>query len=130
MSESSAAVTDGGDAIVVLITAASREEADRIARRLVDDRLAACVNIMPHVRSLFVWEGKLSQEDEVLLVAKSRRGRFPQLTAVVKQLHSYSVPEIIALPIVTGSSAYLNWMREETRSPQRTTGEQGALTRS
>ena len=107
-------ISEGGDAIVVLITAASREEADRIARRLVEDRLAACVNVVPQVRSLFVWEGKLSQEDEVLLVVKSRRSRFEQLAAAVKQLHSYSVPEIIALPVVMGSADYLRWVSEST----------------
>ncbi len=107
-------ISDGGDAIVVLITAASREEAGRIARRLVEDRLAACVNILPQVQSLFIWEQKLSQEDEVLLVVKSRRARFEQLAAAVKQLHSYSVPEIIALPIVVGSTDYLRWVSEST----------------
>ena len=107
-------VIEGGDAIVVLITASSREEADRIARRLVEDRLAACVNIVPQVRSLFVWEGKLSQEDEVLLVVKSRLARFQQLATAVKRLHSYRVPEIIALPVVMGSADYLRWVSEST----------------
>lgn len=107
-------MAEGGDAIVVLITAGSREEADRIARRLVEDRLAACVNIVPQVRSLFIWEQKLSQGDEVLLVVKSRRARFEQLAAVVKRLHSYSVPEIIALPIVAGAADYLQWVSEST----------------
>ena len=110
--ENSVNVTEGGDAIVVLITAASREEADRIARRLVEDRLAACVTIVPQVRSIFMWEQKLSQEDEVLLLVKSRRARFEQLAAAVKQLHSYSVPEIIALPVVMGSTDYLRWASE------------------
>jgi len=110
--EDSINVTEGGDAIVVLITVASREEADRIARRLVDDRLAACVTIVPQVRSLFMWEQKLSQEDEVLLLVKSRRARFAQLAAAVKRLHSYSVPEIIALPVVMGSADYLRWVSE------------------
>ena len=112
--ENSANVTEGGDAIVVLITAASREEADRIARRLVEDRLAACVTIMPQVRSIFTWEQKLSQEDEVLLLVKSRRTRFAQLAEAVKQLHSYSVPEIIALPVVMGAADYLRWVSEST----------------
>jgi periplasmic divalent cation tolerance protein len=111
----SATISEGGDALVVLITAASREEADRIARRLVEERLAACVNIVPQVRSLFVWEQKLSQEDEVLLVVKSRRARFQQLADIVKQLHSYSVPEIIALPIIVGSSDYLRWVSDSTK---------------
>ncbi len=108
-------ITEGGDALVVLITAASREEAERIARRLIDERLAACVNIVPQVRSLFVWEQKLSQEDEVLLVVKSRRACFQQLADTVKQLHSYSVPEIIALPVVMGSSDYLRWVSDSTK---------------
>ncbi len=108
-------VTEGGDALVVLITAASRDEADRIAHRLIEDRLAACVNIVPQVRSLFVWEQKLSQEDEVLLVVKSRRARFQQLADTVKQLHSYRVPEIIALPILVGSSDYLRWVFDSTK---------------
>ena len=112
--EDSASVTEGGDPIVVLITAASREEADRIARRLVEDRLAACVTIVPQVRSIFLWEQKLSQEDEVLLLVKSRRARFAQLAATVKRLHSYSVPEIIALPVVMGSADYLRWVSEST----------------
>ncbi len=108
-------ITEGGDVLVVLITVASREEAERIARRLIDDRLAACVNIVPQVRSLFVWEQKLSQEDEVLLVVKSRRACFQQLADTVKQLHSYSVPEIIALPVVMGSSDYLRWVSDSTK---------------
>ena len=112
--ENSANVTEGGDAIVVLITVASREEADRIARRLVEDQLAACATIVPQVRSFFMWEQKLSQEDEVLLLVKSSRARFVQLVAVVKRLHSYSVPEIIALPVVMGSADYLRWVAEST----------------
>ena len=112
--ENSANVTEGGDAIVVLITVASREEADRIARRLVEDRLAACATIVPQVRSFFMWEQKLSQEDEVLLLVKSSRVRFVQLVAAVKRLHSYSVPEIIALPVVMGSADYLRWVAEAT----------------
>ncbi len=107
-------ISEGKDALVVLITVASLEEAERIARRLVEDRLAACVNIVPQVRSLYIWQGKFSQEDEVLLVVKSRRARFRELTTAVKQLHSYSVPEIIALPILVGSSDYLRWVAEST----------------
>ena len=112
--EDSVNVTEGGDVIVVLITLASREEADRIARRLVEDRLAACVTIVPQVRSIFMWEQKLSQEDEVLLMVKSRRALFAQLAEAVKRLHSYSVPEIIALPVVMGSADYIRWVSEST----------------
>lgn len=107
-------VTAGGEAILILVTVPSREEADKIARRVVEDRLAACVNIVPQVRSLFTWEGKLSQEDEVLLVMKSRRSRFPELADTVKELHSYSVPEIIAVPILEGTADYLHWIADVT----------------
>lgn len=114
MTDDSLNVTEGGDAIMVLITASSREEADRIARQLVDERLAACVTIVPQVWSLFIWEQTVSQEDEVLLLVKSRRARFAQVVAAVTRLHSYAVPEIMALPIVMGSSAYLRWLSEST----------------
>jgi len=112
--EKRAQVKAGGEAIVVLITVASREEGEKIARRLVEDKLGACVNIVPQVRSLFSWEGKLSQEDEVLLVVKSRRARFRELAGAVKTLHSYSVPEIIALPILEGTADYLQWISDVT----------------
>jgi len=107
-------VIAGGEAIVVLIAVASRGEAEKIARRLVEDRLAACVNLVPQVRSFFTWEGKLSQEDEVLLVVKSRRARFRELADTVKALHSYSVPEIIAMPILEGAADYLRWITDAT----------------
>jgi periplasmic divalent cation tolerance protein len=111
-----AGVGSGGEALLVLITCASREEADDIARKLVEDRLAACVNIMPQVRSLFWWENKVSEEEEVLLIVKTRRSRFGALALRVKALHSYSVPEIIALPIVEGSASYIQWIEESTSS--------------
>ena len=104
----------GGEAVVVLITVATREEAEKIACLLVEKRLAACINIVPRVRSLFSWEGKLSQSDEVLLVGKSRRARFRELVSAVKTLHSYDVPEIIALPILEGSADYLQWIHDVT----------------
>ncbi len=112
--EKQSRVTAGGEAILVFITVPSREEAEKIARRVVEDRLAACVNIVPQVRSLFTWEGKLSQEDEVLLVVKSRRSRFPALAGTVKELHSYSVPEIIAIPVLEGTADYLQWIVDVT----------------
>ena len=107
-------IRKGGEAVVVLVTTATREEGETIARLLVEDRLVACVNVVPQVRSVFRWEGALSQEDETLLVIKSRRDRFPALVAAVKNLHSYRVPEIIALPIVEGSAEYLQWIDEAT----------------
>ena len=107
--------TSGGEAVLVLITTATREEADRIARDLVEQRLAACVTIVPQVRSFFWWENTLSNEEEVLLMMKTRRSHLRQLIVKVKAVHSYSVPEIIALPIVEGSTSYLEWVDEATR---------------
>jgi len=102
--------------IIVLVTAASQDEAERIGRRLVDDHLAACVNIVPEIRSLFFWEGKTQQEREVLLICKSRQPLLEKLIATVQSLHSYSVPEIIAVPIVGGSGDYLAWLNRSTES--------------
>ena len=100
--------------IVVLITAQKEDEAVEIAREIVEGRLAACVNIVRGVRSLYRWQGKTEDEEEVLMVAKTRRALFADLTKRVKELHRYSVPEIIALPIVEGSEDYLEWLGEET----------------
>ena len=108
-------VAAGGEAILVLITTGSLEEAQKIARQIVEERLAACVNIVPQVRSLFFWEGRLSDENEVLLLVKSRRPLFPELASRVTALHSYTVPEIMAVPIWEGSAPYLRWIDEVTR---------------
>jgi periplasmic divalent cation tolerance protein len=108
-------IVEGGEAILVLITASSPQEAEKIGRHLVEERLAACANLISQVRSLFFWEGKLSDENEVLLLVKSRRPLFRQLAARVQALHSYTVPEIIAVPILEGSMSYLKWVNEVTR---------------
>jgi periplasmic divalent cation tolerance protein len=100
------------DEIVILITAASDDEAARIARALVDERLAACANILPGVRSLFFWEGKTQDEREVLMVVKTMHTLLDSIVRRVKALHSYTVPEIIALPVLGGSQDYLKWVRE------------------
>ena len=102
------------DPIVVLVTCGSEEEALKIANALVDDHLAACVNLVAPVRSIYRWEGKIWDEKEWLLIIKTQKQRFEALDKRVKSLHSYSVPEIISLPITEGSSAYLNWIRENT----------------
>lgn len=109
----------GGKAIVVFVTASSEEEAGRIGRRLVEERLAACVTLLPTVRSLFWWEGKVSEERETLMVLKTRSSLFPDLAKAVKALHSYQVPEIIALPIQNGSVDYLDWIQAVTSKPQK-----------
>jgi periplasmic divalent cation tolerance protein len=104
-----------GDEIIVLITTPTRDEAVKIGSALVDERLAACVNIVPEMRSLFFWEGKIQDERETLLICKSRLPRMEQLVARVKSLHSYAVPEVIALPIVAGSRDYLDWVKDATK---------------
>ncbi len=100
--------------IVVLITAPSEEEAAKIARALIEERLAACANIVKNIRSVYRWEGKIEDDPEVLMVVKTREALFDALEKRVMELHSYSVPEVIALPIVRGSEAYLKWLEEET----------------
>ena len=104
------------EALVVLITAPSSEEGEAIARALVEEKLAACVNVIPSVTSLYRWRGELQREGEVLLVVKSRRGLFDRLAARVRELHSYQVPEIIALPVIVGDEDYLRWLSETTQA--------------
>ncbi|MFH1003683.1 MAG: divalent-cation tolerance protein CutA [Chloroflexota bacterium] len=100
--------------VVVLITAGSPAEAEQIARGLVEARLAACVNIIPRVDSLFHWQGKLDTAAESLLIVKGRAARLDDIIALVKARHSYQVPEIITLPIAGGHPAYLDWLGRET----------------
>jgi periplasmic divalent cation tolerance protein len=107
------------DYIIVLITAPSSEVGKKIASSLVERKLAACVNIISSIHSIFRWEGEISSEEEVLLVVKSRRELFEgQLIPAVQELHPYDVPEIIALPVWKGSKSYLDWIGEETISEQ------------
>jgi periplasmic divalent cation tolerance protein len=101
--------------IVILITAASPEEGVKIAQTLVAEHLAACVNSIPGVRSFFIWEGKPQEAAEVLLVCKSRMALMEKVIERVRSLHSYTVPEIIALPIVAGLPGYLAWVNDSTK---------------
>jgi periplasmic divalent cation tolerance protein len=101
------------DKIVVLSTCGSAEEAARIARALVEKKLAACVNVIPAVRSFYRWKGAIEDEQESLLVIKSSRALFNQLRAEIEKLHSYEVPEVVAVPIVDGSERYLEWLERE-----------------
>lgn len=96
--------------VVVLVMTASAGEAETIAKAVVGEHLAACANLVPGVRSFFFWEGGLQDEAETLLILKSREDRFPELEARVRSLHSYTVPEIIALPLVAGHRPYLDWL--------------------
>lgn len=100
--------------IVILITTPSRSEAQKIGLALVKERLAACVNVVPRVDSVFCWQGKICREREALMIVKTTARRFVKLQKRVKQLHRYTVPEIIALPIINGSTDYLRWVREMT----------------
>jgi periplasmic divalent cation tolerance protein len=103
------------DCVVVLITAPDEEEAARIGKELLEARLAACVNIIPSVRSLYWWEGSIQDDHEVLMIAKTRKDLFGSLREKVKELHSYTVPEVLALSVVDGFDKYLSWVGEETR---------------
>ena len=98
------------DAIVVFMTAANGEEATRLAEMLVGAHLAACVQILPEMESVYRWQGKVERQAEVLLIAKTTRGKFDDLEREVRALHSYDTPEIVAVPIVTGSAPYLEWL--------------------
>jgi len=103
------------DKIVVLVTAPNLREAKKIARRLVEERLAACVNIASPVQSIYRWKGKVNQDRELLLMIKSTRELFAEVQATVRKLHSYTTPEIICLPIVDGSADYLQWIGDEVK---------------
>ena len=98
------------EAIVVLMTAASSEEATRIAEILVTQRLAACVQVLPEMQSIYFWKDEVQRDREVLMVAKTVRANFAALEQQVRALHSYETPEIVALPIVDGSEGYLEWL--------------------
>ncbi len=100
--------------IVVLVTAGSEEEAETIARNLVEGKLAACVNIISPIRSMYSWEGKVADDKEWLLLIKTRKSLFPQVEKGIKEWHSYEVPEVIALPVLAGSREYLGWVEEST----------------
>ena len=102
------------DNLIVFITASGEDEAAKISRALVEARLAGCVNIIKNIRSIYSWEGKIEDEAEVIMIAKTQKHLFYSLMKKVKALHSYKVPEIIAMPIVDGSEDYLEWLRQVT----------------
>jgi periplasmic divalent cation tolerance protein len=100
---------------IVLVTCASIEEARRIARHVVEQKLAACANIVPRVESIYRWKGKVERAKETLLMIKTTAARLRKLESEVKRLHSYDVPEFVAVPIVAGSQKYLEWLRKSVR---------------
>jgi len=101
--------------IVIFITAVNTKEASKIARGLVEKKLAACVNMVPSVTSVFSWKGKIEPASEVLLIVKSVKRKLAALERFVRSCHSYEVPEIIALPIVGGNKDYLEWLHDSVR---------------
>jgi len=104
------------DAIVVFMTATNGEEATRLADMLVGAQLAACVQILPEIESVYRWQGKIERQAEVLLLAKTTKDKFAELEREVRALHSYDTPEIIAVPVTTGSTPYLKWLMKAADS--------------
>ena len=108
---------DAHGALVVLTTLEKYEDGERLARLLIDRELAACIQILPPMVSIYRWKGNIEQASEVLLLIKTTREVYPQLEAVIKDHHSYQSPEIIALPIEAGLSEYLSWLAASVKSP-------------
>lgn len=102
------------DELVVFITASNQDEAMKIAKELIENKLAGCVNIIKDIRSIYRWEGKIQDDSEALMIAKTQKYIFDSLVEKVKELHSYTVPEIIAIPIIAGSEDYLKWLKDVT----------------
>ena len=103
------------DYMFVLITAPDEDEAVKIGKTLVEEKLAGCVNIIKGIRSIYFWQGKVEDEPEVLMIVKTKTNLFDELEKRVKSLHSYTVPEIIGIKIDKGSEGYLNWLTDVTR---------------
>ncbi len=101
--------------IVIYITTGSVSEAKKIGSTLVEEKLAACSNIISPIRSIYSWQGKICDDNEALMILKTKKKLFKQIVKRVEKLHSYEVPEIIAIPIIEGSSKYLSWLNEETK---------------
>ncbi len=99
---------------IVLVTANSVEQAEAIAQTLVEEKLVACVNILP-VTSIYTWQGEICRDAEWQLIMKTNLDKFTELAARIKSLHSYDIPEIIALPIIQGATNYLNWIGEQVQ---------------
>src|SRR5215468_5372679 len=100
------------DSLIVFVTCEVRQHVEEIAQAIITEKLAACVNVLPAIHSCYVWEGKLTWSDEVLLLIKTTRGRFTQLQERIKAIHSYSVPEIVGVPIEDAFDKYIQWIDE------------------
>ena len=108
---------DDSDTLLVLTNLPDRAAALRLAQRLVESRLAACVNVMSSCTSVYRWKGTVEQTEEVLVLIKTRAARYEELEAAIRSLHPYEVPEVIAVPLARGLSDYLDWVAEETAIP-------------
>jgi len=114
------------DKIVVFSTCASPEEAERLAKLMVEEGLAACASIIPSVRSYYRWQGAVETAGECLLVIKSARRQFPALSTLLQRAHSYEVPEVLALPVIAASAPYLAWLEASVAAPGGTGEDEGA----
>jgi len=101
-------------AIMVYVTAGGRDEATKLAHAVIDERLAACVNILPEITAVFRWEGAVSEGAETAMIMKSTGALLPKLTARIKELHSYDCPCVVAIPIEGGNKAFIKWIADET----------------
>lgn len=102
--------------LVILVTTVNQEEAVRIGKEMVNAKLAACANVIPRIQSIYRWNGKVVQEEEVLLILKSVKPRYRALEKAIKAMHTYEIPEIIALPVKVGFDRYIGWVGRETHS--------------
>jgi periplasmic divalent cation tolerance protein len=103
------------DYTVIFITTSSLDEAEKIGRALVEEKLVACSNIISPIRSIYRWQGKICDDKEALIILKTKKKLFKQIEKRVKALHSYDVPEVISMPIIEGSNEYLSWLKNETK---------------
>ncbi|XP_016949105.1 protein CutA homolog [Drosophila biarmipes] len=106
-----------GSSAVAFVTTPDRESARKLARSIIDQKLAACVNIVPHIESIYLWEGKVTEDNEYLMVVKTRTSRIDELSKFVRENHPYSVAEVISLPIQNGNPPYLDWIAQSV--PER-----------
>lgn len=104
-----------GEFIIVMITVSSLEDAKKIARRLIEEKVAACVNIIPSILSIYRWNGSITEDNEILLIIKTLRSSYTKLEELVLAIHPYQVPEIIATPIENGAERYMSWVRSQLR---------------
>lgn len=110
------------DKVVIFVSASSRRECRKIARKLIDEKLAACVNISQSIQSVYRWEGKVVEGKEFLMFIKTTRELFPEIVTEISLIHSYHTPEIICLPIIDGSRNYLQWLSEAVRKSAKPQG--------